>query len=455
MSTKCARPSNMKFGMGQAPSSVTIDDHPVQLHAYGLPDGVSIEIVKCEDDKINDPPCYGYSAPAIDPCTGEQAALSAENPTAVLNAEGTYKMEVVGAAVEDVWNTAAVFCYELSGDVSLLLKKADEAGLSPADVKALIEACIAPLTERVDALEDSVPVSVSVDADAGTASLTTADGTVLPGTYVPLTLPEDVHVVAGDYAITGACQVVLNLTDGSTANIDLCDVVSEVDQTTNPDGSVTVTHTAGGVSQAWTLPAPRPVTTSYTVASQGTLAIPDPVLEGECAEVTVNTGSYQSLGSAAEITGRFSGSYRVSDAPGTRTEIRYGNHTSNWLRPWEPFKLVADANLRWQVVGQMVNQRHGTRYQEFSSGYYSAWTSTGGAAAGNPDAEVTAMFQITPANVSGYYATTSSAQSASNFPSGQNAHLGPRSGNTVVVRRYAGGPSGSVTIDASQIIRAA
>jgi len=160
MTTKCKRPENMKFGMGKGPDAIRLRDQPLQLHAFGLPDGVTINLVKCEDDLLNKPPCFGYSAPAIDPCTGEQAVLSAESPTAVLNAQGTYKMEFVGADPADL-PEVGVFCYELAGDVSLLLKKADApaAPLTPrtdAEIKAIAEACVEPVAARLDALEPTV-----------------------------------------------------------------------------------------------------------------------------------------------------------------------------------------------------------------------------------------------------------------------------------------------------------
>ena len=121
MAGKCDPPSNMKFGLGQGPFNVVVEDRPILVQAFGLPEEVTIELLRCEVEKG----CYNYVAPVIDPCTGLPAVLTAESPTTTLVAEGAHKLQIVGAEAEDL-PEVGVFCYEFKVEASLLLKKADD-----------------------------------------------------------------------------------------------------------------------------------------------------------------------------------------------------------------------------------------------------------------------------------------------------------------------------------------
>ena len=110
-----------------------------------------------------------------------------------------------------------------------------------------------------------------------------------------------------------------------------------------------------------------PPTTSLSAASGGTLAVPDGTVVGECVEVSVAGGNYQTPGSAAELTGQFSGDYRVRDTG--RTTLLAGAHGSTFLRPLESWKAVWDGTV-WQVTTQFSNKRFGNTFRENNDGFY-------------------------------------------------------------------------------------
>ena len=178
MSTKCKRPDHMHFGLDEGPYDVVVRDKPVMVQAFGLPDDVTIELFIRETDGTPDKAgCYDYCEAAIDPCTGAPAALSAASPMVVLNAGATYKMEVVGAEAAEIKDTVGVFCYELAGNVSLLLKKADAGGLSSADVKTLVEACTAPLAADIAANAAAI-AAIPPDTDTNNTLVANPDGSI-------------------------------------------------------------------------------------------------------------------------------------------------------------------------------------------------------------------------------------------------------------------------------------
>ena len=86
-----------------------------------------------------------------------------------------------------------------------------------------------------------------------TATVTLNEGDPLTGTA---TLPDDISVNSGTFAVDAACQVTLPKSDGTSVVLDLCDLVSEMTAVVNADGSTTVTHSAGGEDVSFTIPAP-------------------------------------------------------------------------------------------------------------------------------------------------------------------------------------------------------
>ena len=115
-------------------------------------------------------------------------------------------------------------------------------------------------------------LSLTVTDGQLTGSVTMSEGDPLTAT---VTLPDDVSVESGTYAVNAACQVTLPKSDGDSVTIDLCDLVSEMSQVVNPNGSITVTHSAGGVDETFTIPAPAPVYGACDIDGNVTIPAPD------------------------------------------------------------------------------------------------------------------------------------------------------------------------------------
>ena len=191
------------------------------------------------------------------------------------NADGTEKLEIYDAASNCLKPVAAApgsqVKYAVDGVATTATLNGDGAwvveppasNLDPdAALCAVVDAIADPANAaKLDALKEAIDTNTFPTA----FSLSVVDG-VLTGTVVlnegdPLvgtaTLPDDVSVNAGTYAVDGACQVTLPKSDGETVTLDLCDLVSELSQVVDPTtGAITITHMAGGVSTSWTVPGP-------------------------------------------------------------------------------------------------------------------------------------------------------------------------------------------------------
>ena len=80
-----------------------------------------------------------------------------------------------------------------------------------------------------------------------------SDGSSLPA----FTVGVDDFLSSLNFAADG-CTLVGTLDSGATVSVSMCDLVSEVSEVTNADGSITYTHSAGGVDTEWTI---RPIRT--------------------------------------------------------------------------------------------------------------------------------------------------------------------------------------------------
>ena len=216
------------------------------------------------------PGCYEATFGPIDP-----AAPSADG-TYHFDADGTGKLEVYDAASNCLKPVAAAPGSQVKYTVDGVATTAtlDGAGawvveppasnLDPdAALCAVVDAIADPANAaKLDALKDAIDTNTFPTA----FSLSVVDG-VLTGTVVlnegdPLvgtaTLPDDVSVNAGTYAVDGACQVTLPKSDGSTVTLDLCDLVSDITRVVDPvTGAITFTHDPSGTS--WTIDPRNPI----------------------------------------------------------------------------------------------------------------------------------------------------------------------------------------------------
>ncbi len=385
-----------------------------------------------------DPECMGKVAPFINGCA---KAVHAGSLTGVgmdtlpvggliWNADGMAQMEAwSGYCPEPIEGAFVGMTVTLPDDTQVKVTSIDPESCKPvweeipassnldpdAALCAVVDAIADPANAaKLDALKDAIDTNTFPTA----FSLSVVDG-VLTGTVVlnegdPLvgtaTLPDDVSVNSGTYAVDGACQVTLPKSDGETVTLDLCDLVSELSQVVDPaTGAITITHMAGGVSTSWTIPGPftdpegnvvgrdcvqaalkvqdetsgekiyapkdflvhtRKICEEVAAAPSGATqhTLPTAKCKGERYSLQV-TGDYMT--ESVEVLGPRYGTYRVRDIE--KTEILHGTHTSSFVRPGEDYELCADEDLRWRVVSNVQNNRFGRTFREKDDGFYEAW----------------------------------------------------------------------------------
>jgi len=314
MSKKCDAPKNMKFGMGDpTPKTTQVKDKPVQLQAYGLPDGVTVNVIRSETD---DPSgkggaCYDYCAPAIDPCTGESAAMTAAAPVAILNAAGLYKLEIEGAEWEDIDETVGIFCYEIAGDTSLLLKKADEAGLTAEDAKVIVEGCISPLEDRITQNEDDI-ANIPPDTDT-TYTLSGFTPTGNPNEFEAALTGSDGSTSTSTITLSAgstynAATQTITTSDGNSVTLSPDDDITAVTgSTVNPDGEATITVGEGATSFTGTIQCVQPALAlkDGSPAPKGTRVIAtddQPIVDVDCGPLDMCFTRCLPDGTTEEVT---------------------------------------------------------------------------------------------------------------------------------------------------------
>lgn len=308
MSKKCHWPDNMKFGPGCPPRQWEVQEGECQqIQAYDMPDGAEVVIYRVENACGKD-----YRSPAMSACGGVMR-LTSEKPSAFILSAGTYTLDVTGAD-----NCMAVFCSPSKGGVAFLPCPPEEVDFSP--IEARLDAIEAELPDDdtfpvgpivIDATTgtgaltlnngDTLPISlVNIPADvfaadgavvdiaAGIFTLPLNDGSTVTGaviapadidfasttvsgnviTYLDAngavitttTLPADADtfLVAQSLQPDG-CTLRSTLSDGTILETSLCDLVSNITETTNAEGERVLTHQPSGVS--WVERSPHPAYT--------------------------------------------------------------------------------------------------------------------------------------------------------------------------------------------------
>ena len=182
-----------------------------------------------------------------------------------------------------------------------------------------------PLTGTVTLPPDVFAADGAViDGGAGTFTLPRNDGSTVTGTFTPpadvdfastsvtgnvisylddnggviatTTLPVDASLLQPTLGADG-CTATFPLSNGQSWALDLCDFLSNMTQVTNADGSITVTHEAGGVTQSFTIPEPL-------TQSDGT-AVPrdcvQPEILSECGDIARKNQRFYRQGSRPKI----------------------------------------------------------------------------------------------------------------------------------------------------------
>ena len=137
----------MKFGLGQIPQPEPIQvpaGECAMIYAYGVPEGVCVAILRTQEacgQKLQGPVCG--------PCG--PLTIDKDEPCAVVP-EGCYALKISNPEGLDL-SKMAVFCYETKASPQIGVTMAANKGLSLEDVKLIVELCLKPVIQRLDAIE--------------------------------------------------------------------------------------------------------------------------------------------------------------------------------------------------------------------------------------------------------------------------------------------------------------
>ena len=156
MAKKCSLP-NLLFGFGEQHSVQIRDGYGAAvITAYCVPDGVTLGLESVREV------CGKHLCATSASACGEAIALTAESPSAILAGHGVYKLTIDNpddvdvssmVVLHDEYSPSAPVCCSCGG------------GLSVEDVKAVVEACIAPLEARIAANEAAITANTDAIAD--------------------------------------------------------------------------------------------------------------------------------------------------------------------------------------------------------------------------------------------------------------------------------------------------